>query len=106
MFGGNELVIALCFGFGASAPFEFLREWNIVEEGPGIIEFRVPGTFEVAHGLDHTVNLFIAHEREDGRWDTGGIGRVGGIGVISAPEETLGLCNCYTTFNVHSNDRI
>lgn len=82
---GDEFVAALGFCLGAGAGFEFVGEGDVVEEGPGVVEFVVPGPFEVSHGLDHAVNFLVADEGEDGCIDSGGIGIVGGV-VICSPE--------------------
>ena len=46
-----------CLGFS----FELGVEWFVVEKGPGVVEFVVPGPFEVNHRLDHTVHLVVPH---------------------------------------------
>lgn len=83
VFFGDKLVAALCFCFGLGAGFEFFCEGDVVEEGPGVVEFVVPGSFEVSHGSHHAFYLFVAHKREDSSVYARGIGVVGGIFVGS-----------------------
>ena len=56
----DEVVFAFRFCLGLSKFLEFVGERDIVEEGPGIVEFVVPGSFEVTHGGDEVVKFFIA----------------------------------------------
>ena len=49
VFFGDELVAAFGFCLGAGSGFEFFGEGDVVEEGPGVVEFVVPGSFEVLH---------------------------------------------------------
>lgn len=83
VFFGDELIVAFGFCFGAGAMFEFFGEGDVVEEGPGVVELVVPGSFEVFHGLDHAVDFFIADEGEDCCVDAGGVWVVGGVVVCS-----------------------
>ena len=84
VFFGDDVIVARSAGFGAGLGFEFFGEGLVVEEGPGVVEFVVPGSFEIAHGLDHAVDFFIADEGEDGGVDSRGIGVVGGV-VVGSP---------------------
>lgn len=94
VFFRDELVIALRVGFGAGAALEVFGEGDVVEEGPGIVEFVVPGSLEVFHRLDHAFDFFVADEREDCGVDAGGIGVVGGV-VVCSPEFAGGLVGFY-----------
>ena len=84
VFFWDEMVVARGLGFGAGFGFEVFGEGFVVEEGPGVVEFVVPGSFEVAHGLDHAVDFFIADEGKDGGIDSRGVGVVGGV-VVGSP---------------------
>ena len=47
-FGGVEdrsTVMTFCFCFGLSSPFEIFGEGDVVEKGPGVIKFAIPGPF-------------------------------------------------------------
>lgn len=81
---GDKVVVAGSLGFGAGFGFEVFGEGFVVEEGPGVVEFVVPGSFEIAHGLNHAVDFFIANEGEDGGVDSRGVGVVGGV-VVGSP---------------------
>ena len=61
MFFGDQLVVTLGFCLGGGAAFEFCGERHIVEECPRVVEFGVPGPFEVPHRLDHTVDFFVTN---------------------------------------------
>ncbi len=80
----DEFVVAGGVGLGAGFDLEFLCKGDVVEEGPGVVEFMVPGAFEVAHGLHHAVNFFVAYEGEDGRINARGVGVVGGV-IVGSP---------------------
>jgi hypothetical protein len=45
VFRGDEFVVALRFGEGLGAAFEFFGKGDFVEEGPGVVEFVVPVLF-------------------------------------------------------------
>ena len=81
MFSGDQLVANLGGGLGGGASFEFFGEGLVVEEGPWVIEFRVEGAFEVAHGYEEVFKLLVSDERDDGGVDAVGIGIVRGIVV-------------------------
>lgn len=87
----NEFVVARGVGFGAGALFEFGGEGFVVEEGPGVVEFMIPGPLEVAHRLYHAVNFGVADQGEDGCVDAGGARIIGGIVVGGSPELASGL---------------
>lgn len=60
VFLGYRVIVAFRLGFGGRAPFELFCEGDIVEECPGVIEFRIPRFFKVPHGLDHAVYFLVA----------------------------------------------
>ena len=49
MFFGDQLVVTLGFRLGGGAALEFFGERHVVEECPRVVEFGVPGPFEVPH---------------------------------------------------------
>ena len=71
VFFRDDVVVALGFGDGLSAPFELVGEGDVVEEGPGVVEFVVPRCFELFHGGNEFVEFFVADEGEEGGIDAG-----------------------------------
>jgi hypothetical protein len=63
------------------ALFEFFREGLVVEEDPGVVEFRIPGPLQVFHRRNKVVQLLIADEGNESSVRAGGMGAVGGIVV-------------------------
>jgi hypothetical protein len=57
--GRAHTVVAFRFGGGLCLFLELVCERNVVEEGPGVVEFGVPGSFEVNHRLYHAVDLLV-----------------------------------------------
>ena len=45
MFLWDGMVVALCFRFGLCESLEFFGEGDIIEEGPGVVEFVIPRSF-------------------------------------------------------------
>lgn len=84
VFLGDDFVVAGGAGFGAGFGLEFFTEGFVVEEGPGVVEFVVPGSFEVAHGRNHAVYFFVADEGEDAGVYSGGVGVVDGV-IVGSP---------------------
>lgn len=84
VFWRDDFVVAGGAGFGAGFGLEFFVEGFVVEEGPGIVEFVVPGSFEVAHGCHHPVDFFVADEGEDGGVYAGRVGVVDGV-IVGSP---------------------
>ena len=80
------VVGALCFCGGLGLALELIREWDIVEEGPGVVELAIPGAFKVSHCGEELVELFVADEGEERGVDAGGIWGVWGVGCVGAPE--------------------
>lgn len=70
----NQLISALglCEFLGFS--LEFLGKWDVVEEGPGVVEFVVPRALEIAHRREHILELFISYESQQGGVDSCGAG--------------------------------
>src|SRR6187402_3025643 len=56
----NITIDTLCFRLCASPPFELLCEWHVVEECPRVVELRIPCSFEIPHGLHHSIDLLVA----------------------------------------------
>ena len=56
----DDVVVCLGFGSGCGFALEFFGEGDVVEEGPGIIEFVVPCLFEFAHGGEEVFEFFVA----------------------------------------------
>lgn len=93
---GDEVVGAGSVCGGGGEIFELLGEGFVIEEGPGVVELVVPGRFEVAHRLQHPIQLFVADEGEDGGVDPGAGGGVGSVGGVGAVERGRGLVRfCY-----------
>lgn len=76
---GNELVSALCFCHCLGFLFEFLGEWDIVEECPWVVELAIPCSFEIFHRLKDLGKFLVTNEGEEGCIDAVGIGIVGCI---------------------------
>lgn len=77
--------MAFCFCFLLGRFFEFVGEGDVVEEGPGVVEFAVPRLFQIAHGAYHTVQLFIADQRQQRRRDSRRVGVVCCV-VVRSPQ--------------------
>lgn len=84
VFWRDDFVVAGGARFGAGFGLEFFVEGFVVEEGPGVVEFVVPGPFEVAHGCNHPVDFFVADEGEDGGVYSGRVGVVDGV-IVGSP---------------------
>lgn len=77
----SNTIVALGLGFGLRPFLEFLRERLVVEEDPGVIKLAVPCPFQITNRRDELIQLFIAHEGDEGGIRTGGVGIVGRIVV-------------------------
>lgn len=55
----DQLVIALRFCRGARDTLELLRERDLVEEGPRIVELVVPRPFQITHRLYDACKLLV-----------------------------------------------
>jgi hypothetical protein len=63
----------LGLGGGLRLLLELFGEGLVVEEGPRVIEFVVPCPLQVVHALQHGLELFVAHQRQDGGIDAGAV---------------------------------
>ena len=63
MFFRDDLVLDLSFCVLSGLPLEFLREWDVVDEGPWVVEFVVPCPLEILHRLNELAKLLVADER-------------------------------------------
>lgn len=59
--GRDGVVGAFCGGFRLGKSLEFFSEGDVVEEGPGVVELVVPGSFEVAHRREEVEEFFVSH---------------------------------------------
>ena len=75
-------ILALRLGQRLGALLELLRKRLVVEENPGVIEFAVPGPFQIAHRRNQLFQLLVPDERDERRVSPGGVGTVGGIIVL------------------------
>lgn len=60
----DDLVGNLGLGVFPCFSLEFLGERDVVDESPRVVEFTVPGSLQVLHGLDQLAKLFVAHQRK------------------------------------------
>ena len=87
MFFWDGMVGAFRFRDCLSLFFEFVGEWDIVEEGPGIVEFVVPCFFELSHGRDEFMKFLVTDEGEERRIDARRVGTVGSIVLVGMSPE-------------------
>jgi hypothetical protein len=98
---GDQLVSALGLGGGLGLLLELGREWDVVEEGPRVVELVVPRLLEVAHGLQHAVELLVAHQGQQGGVDARGARGAGGVGFLGrVDEDALGFARGWRDIDV------
>ena len=61
---GIFTIVAFCFCLSLCPDLELIRERNVVEEHPGIVELMVPRSLEILHCLDHPWKLIISNQRK------------------------------------------
>jgi hypothetical protein len=88
-------ITALGFRLGLCLSLEFLSEWNVVEERPRVVELVIPRPLEIAHGLEHAVQLFVAYEGQEGGWDSGFAGGAWGIVGRGVSEDAFWLAGSW-----------
>jgi hypothetical protein len=59
---GDNLVVAFCLCGSLGFLLELCGKRLVVEERPGVIEFAVPCSLKIFHGLDHAVEFAIADQ--------------------------------------------
>jgi len=57
--GMAHTVVAFGFGRGLCLSLELVCEGYVIEEGPGVVKFGVPGSFKVNHRLYHAIDLLV-----------------------------------------------
>lgn len=73
-------IVALGLGRSLRLIHKLFAEWDFVEKRPGVIELVIPCPFEIAHGLQHTLQLFVSHQSQQSRINSSRWVRVGRIG--------------------------
>lgn len=82
----DRTIVNLRLRFGLRPPLELLRERDVVEEDPWVIELAVPGPFQVANCGDQVVKFFVPYEGNERGIGAGRVGAVGGIvAVVHTP---------------------
>jgi hypothetical protein len=51
--------MAFSLGLSLRLSFKFGREFLIVEEGPRVVEFAIPRSFQILHRLNHALELAV-----------------------------------------------
>lgn len=74
----RRTVSALGLRRGLCLLLELVREVNIVEESPWIVELVVPCALQIAHGLEHALQLLVPHQCQERR-----VNALGWVGVRS-----------------------
>ena len=81
MLFGYDVVVAFRFRLSLCYELEFFGEGFVVDEGPGVVEFVVPGSFEILHRLHQVGEFFVADEGEEGGVDAVAVEVVGVVVV-------------------------
>jgi hypothetical protein len=66
---GIHTVAHLSLCGGLRLLFELFAKRLVVEEGPRVVELVIPRPFQVVHALQHSLELLVAHQRQDGSID-------------------------------------
>lgn len=54
-------IFTLCFRLCLCPSLKFFIEGDIVEKGPWVVEFRIPGSFEISHRLNHSIDFVVSN---------------------------------------------
>lgn len=79
----DNVILALCFCDFLCCLFEGIGKGDIIEKGPGVVEFVVPGSFQLLHGRNEFIEFFVTDEGEESGVDAGWIKAVGFVVVLS-----------------------
>lgn len=74
--------MALGLGRGPGLLLKLFRERYIVEEDIGIVEFAVPGSFQIGHGLEQLAEFLIADKGDECGIGAGRLFAIGGVIVF------------------------
>lgn len=79
----DRTIVNLRLCFSLRPPLELLRERDVVEEDPRVIELAVPGPFQVANRGDQVVKFFVSYEGNERGVGAGRVGAVGGVVAVA-----------------------
>lgn len=75
----NSTKVDLRLRLSFRASLELFSERDIIEEDPWIVEFAVPGAFQIANRGNQLVHFFISYQRNERGVRTCRVGAIGGI---------------------------
>ncbi len=67
MLPGNDFIQTVRLGRSPRSPLEVVREGDIVDKGPGIVELAVECPLQISHALQDARQLRVADEGEERR---------------------------------------
>ena len=58
-------VVACCVCGCSCETNEIVCEWDIVKEGPRVVEFRIPRPFQISHRRYHVPQFLVPYQRQE-----------------------------------------
>lgn len=79
----DRTIVNLRLCFSLCPPLELLRERDVIEEDPRVIELAIPGPFQVTDCRDQIIEFFVSYEGNERGVGASRVGAVGGVVAVA-----------------------